>query len=329
MTRIVVICTGGGTTGGVELLHQLVHTLTVSGVDACITYYPFFKASEVPAAYAEYRVPMRKFSDIEQDDSVYVVPEVLTYLLARLAPERCVVWWLSVDNYFGSATWRFSLGNFFLPWHFSNVDRAGSRVRQVRKHLYQSEYARLFLASKGLTNVLPLSDYINPQYIEAAEKSISGDRDDIILFNPAKGREQTERIMQAMPNDRFVPIVGMKREEVIELLKRSKIYLDFGNHPGKDRIPREAASLGCVVVTNRRGSASNNVDIPIPDDYKIDDGDGEFSGKVRAICHLVLADFAAHSRRFAHYRQSITQERKRFDAETTAFASQITCRDGS
>jgi len=47
------------------------------------------------------------------------------------------------------------------------------------------------------------------------------------------------------------------------------MYIDFGTHPGKDRIPREAALRNCIVLTNRNGAADNNVDVPIPNEYKI------------------------------------------------------------
>ena len=37
-----------------------------------------------------------------------------------------------------------------------------------------------------------------------------------------------------------------------------------------NRIPREAAMCGCCVITNRNGSAANNVDVQIADKYKFD-----------------------------------------------------------
>jgi hypothetical protein len=62
----------------------------------------------------------------------------------------------------------------------------------------------------------------------------------------------------------------MKRNEIIDLLKKAKVYIDFGNHPGKDRIPREAAVLGCCVIVGKRGSAKYYEDVPIPEEYKFD-----------------------------------------------------------
>ena len=58
-------------------------------------------------------------------------------------------------------------------------------------------------------------------------------------------------------------------EQVQAMLKKAKVYIDFGGHPGMDRIPREAALAGCIVVTNREGSAAFRQDVPIPSQYKI------------------------------------------------------------
>jgi hypothetical protein len=61
----------------------------------------------------------------------------------------------------------------------------------------------------------------------------------------------------------------MSREQVIDTLKKSKIYIDFGYHPGKDRFPREAALMNNIVITGFTGSAMFYNDIPIdPLKYK-------------------------------------------------------------
>lgn len=55
---------------------------------------------------------------------------------------------------------------------------------------------------------------------------------------------------------RWVPLIGMTTEEMRSCMSKSKVYIDFGNHPGKDRIPREAAISGCIVITGKRGAAA-------------------------------------------------------------------------
>jgi hypothetical protein len=38
-----------------------------------------------------------------------------------------------------------------------------------------------------------------------------------------------------------------------------------------DRLPREAALAGCVVITNREGAAANDEDVPLPTRFKFHD----------------------------------------------------------
>ena len=42
-----------------------------------------------------------------------------------------------------------------------------------------------------------------------------------------------------------------------------------------DRLPREAALAGCVVITNREGAANFEEDLPLPYAYKFDQFDVE------------------------------------------------------
>lgn len=59
----------------------------------------------------------------------------------------------------------------------------------------------------------------------------------------------------------------MTRDEVAKLLSTAKVYIDFGNHAGKDRIPKAAIS-GCCVITGKDGSAKFYEDVPIDEEFK-------------------------------------------------------------
>ena len=45
-------------------------------------------------------------------------------------------------------------------------------------------------------------------------------------------------------------------------------YIDFGPHPGMDRLPREAALAGCIVLTIGEGAANFDKDVPLPPQFK-------------------------------------------------------------
>lgn len=63
----------------------------------------------------------------------------------------------------------------------------------------------------------------------------------------------------------------MTNEMVVETLQRVKFYIDFGNHPGKDRIPRGVAIWECCIITGKRGSAKYFEDVFISAEFKFDD----------------------------------------------------------
>jgi len=115
--------------------------------------------------------------------------------------------------------------------------------------------------------------YVNIRFIEESYKLNLNNKKNIVAYNPKKGLHFTKKIIKFAKDIVFVPIVKMTREEVINLLKESKVYIDFGHFPGLEKIPKEAAILGCCVITGKRGSAAFYEDVPIPDEYKFEDRD--------------------------------------------------------
>ena len=103
----------------------------------------------------------------------------------------------------------------------------------------------------------------------------------------------------------------MTRKEVIETLQRAKVYMDFGNHPGKDRLPRESAILGCCVITGKRGSARYFEDVPIPEQYKFEDKEESIPTIVERIRDC-LENFEERYKDFDYFRQVIREEPKKF-----------------
>ncbi len=314
MTKVVVICPGGGATGGVELLHQLVDSLVSHGCEAAICYYPFSKKFSVPTQYAIYKCPVIEYSDINRKMDKVILPEVFTYLSTCFPSRNLYLWWMSVDNYINSNSWRYAYGNSFWPWNYAKINK-NTFSEKFSGHLYQSEYAKLFIEKYNITSshFNYMSDYINDEYLERGERVDYSMKENIVVYNPAKGIEQTSKILSLLSCVKCIPIVNMTRENVIDLLAIAKVYIDFGNHPGKDRIPREAAAMGCCVITNRRGSAGNSVDIPISENYKIDDHRFGFERLAAEKIIDVIQNFEEHKTKFDPYRKSIGSDKLRFD----------------
>ena len=301
--RIVIVCPGEVVSGGPEALHQLGSALQEAGVKVAMCYFPFDrKIASAPAAYHDYGLPVCDIDEIGTSD--VILPEARTGLARHFVPERTWIWWLSVDNYRGSTA-------------KDATDRATDRhlpLRLMREmnHLAQSAYAAGFLAANGLSSQ-PLGDYLAGPHLQQMPDVREKER--VVLYNPKKGLRVTEKLIETMPEERFVPIADLNRDEVASLLARAAVYIDFGPHPGKDRLPREAALAGCCVVTGRRGAADNRADTPIPEQYKIDEAKDGFLEKARATIKDLLDNYDARHADFDAYRQHIRAEKTRFKTQ--------------
>ena len=185
-------------------------------------------------------------------------------------------------------------------------------LKDINLHLVQSKYAENHLRKLGIINIDYLSDYLNTNFL--LQDFDIDKKENIVLYNPSKGYYFTYKIIKNAPNLKFIPIKNLSRNEVIELLKKSKVYIDFGNHPGKDRLPREAAILGCCVITGKRGSAAFFEDVPIPYEYKFEDRIENIPKIIKKI-EECLEKYEEKYKDFDYYRSVIKNEPKKFEED--------------
>lgn len=298
MTRVYVYVYRGILSGGPEAIHQLVHELTAQGVEAYLVATPETREWPVAREYDGYGC--RYAAEVpDEESSVVVVPEVAISLLGSYRRARPVVWWLSVDHgepYASEVGWR-------------TRRRLGRLIRSAR-NLAQSAYARDEIARRQGVRLEMLSDYITStpgDPVPRAPRSVA--------YNAARGKEPTRRVRERLPDLDWRPIKDLSRDKVDELLRSTVVYLDLGEHPGKDRIPREAAAAGCVVVVGRTGSAVNDEDVPIPGTYKVD------WTEAVALLEEVLADPAPHVLAQRDHVERIGREREVFRQEVASFVA--------
>ena len=248
--KIYIACLKKLTTGGIELLHQLCHELdNYEDIDAYI-WFEDGKDAYIPDCYKEYG--NRFVIDGNPDkDIVLIFPEVWVSktFYPKYAEHQKVIFFMSVDYYVANIP-----KNLYLKFPKDTI------------FMSQSWFAYWYLQGKHIESIY-VTDYLNDEYMTA---DLSKPRKRQILYNPKKGLEVTKRIMAELPDEKFIPIVNMTVSKIKSLMEESMLYIDFGNHPGKDRIPREAAMCGCCVITNREGSAAYYEDVSIPNEYRID-----------------------------------------------------------
>ena len=186
-------------------------------------------------------------------------------------------------------------------------------------HLAQSYYALNFLNSLEIPkkNIIYVSDYLNEQYLKNKDEDLKvSNRKARILYNPVKGKYFTNAIMKYIINKNnniiFTPIQNMTRDEIIDLMKESMLYIDFGDHPGKDRIPREAAMCGCCIITGLNGSTKFKEDVYIDDKYKFEREESNIPDIYSRILYI-LNNYNSSFNDFYEYRNRIRNELNDFN----------------
>ncbi len=279
-------------------------------------YLPDRASNACPPRYLHYGVPViHRLPD--EPETVVVIPEIMTDRIWRLHQAQRLIWWLSVDFYRHRPKKWTKRAKLFLrellpsrrPYTFQALPRL--------QHAYHGEYVRRFLVKQGIQQPLPLCEYLSPAFRLAESEVSTAPRANVCLYNPRKGFAVTQRIIAACEGAgiEFVPLSGYGEAELRALFSRSKLYIDFGEHPGRDRMPREAASCGCIVFTGQRGSAGNPVDVPLADFYKLDDQQPDTLQLLRERMLSVCQAYDAHRNAQADYRAWIRSLPQAFTAD--------------
>ncbi len=320
-SKVYVVAPAGVVTGGPEDMYELAYSLRelYPGIQVYM-YYIARSGVENPVAPEYEHFGIERAERIEDDEkNVLILPECYTMELQELTRIKKAIWWLGVDGYYTSSglsknkRWfnsmmfrRFGSQHFF----FFNYE-----LRKIKWNFVQNRRFYEHLKRKGMPNILYLIDHVNPSFTTyEIDESI---KEDIVLYNPVKGYHFTKKLIAASPDITFIATSSNPRrsdEEMKALMKRAKVYIDFGNHPGGDRFPKETALFGCCVITGKRGTAGYGDDVPIPPDYKFSQNifiDPFTIYRVRRKIKNCFENYHNEARRFIPFR-----ERARRDRET-------------
>jgi hypothetical protein len=317
---IVILCPVVRT-GGPEALHQLAAAISDLGGKVSMLYFlststghthntavdttqDKFILIDPPkisgSLYDQY--PVNQVTEFALTDSTLVIiPEAFATVVPIIPRVIKAVWWLSVDNSF--------LSN---PNQLPSTYTSEFFKQHEILHFYQSEYAKNALQLHGAKQRYALSDYVN---INVDTTGYIQPRDTIVYY-PRKGKQLAEPFRMQHLDLQFVPIENMSRAQADQTLSQAGVYIDFGHHPGKDRVPREAAQAGAVVLLRRAGSAKFFEDHPLTDEYFFTDTDvqnGNLYNKVKQI----LSNRSLHFDRQVQYRTTIALEKQKFYLEVS------------
>ncbi len=309
----------GEFTGGPLGIHQAVAQINEIGASASIIYYDWSWPSNriKTSPYGSRRIKVKNWryrrnmdqrladitansSFIALTDDHFVVPESKPEIAQRLYLLGCknvYLWWLSVDNF-----------------PLTNLKRLDIRQLIRRCHnLCQSYYAFDWVKSLGADKVSMLSDFVD---LELDGSVIATDaRQYDIAYLPSKSQGAEKIVSFLEQKYRLVALGGMMRDAVMETLSNTKIFLDFGHHPGKDRVPREAALCGCIPMIRREGAAKFEEDLPIPERLLVETPVFFDHAELANAVDRVLTDAVVMNRSLDKYRSIILNEKDKFRSE--------------
>ncbi len=310
---IIIFCPKSIATGGTELLHQLGYKLNLFGFEAGIYYYGDESVKETTSPnFVKYAVPaVEKLSD--SDDNIFVYPEALVTSLeatkVQMPKSKHVLWWLSVDN------------AGMTPELEDQISKDNDLIHFVQSY-YAHDYVKNILRIPD-ERIFYLSDYLSYDYLNVDNTQ---KRDDTVLFNPRKGFDRTAVLIGNSDHRiKWRALNGLAQKDVPDVLRSAKVYIDFGNHPGKDRFPREAVACGCRIITGRRGSAANEMDIPIIDRLKVPDNAND--GEILMLIYTLLQYYDSNEDLYRNYKKLIDEEFHTFEADMLSVFSKLVSKE--
>jgi hypothetical protein len=281
------------TTGGPEAMHQLCHEINSLGYEGYIVYLN--KKNQKELLYKNDYALIQEANTIEDaKENVMIYPEIYTAEILKkyykLSNIRMAVWWLSFNN---------AISFNSLEANVYNKDLV---------HLFQSQYAKEAILKNidAEQKTFELHDYTKEMYINQYNKKEDKICDNKIAYNPTKDIIFPQYLVKW--DYLSLPLVDLTPNLMLHKLKTCKIYVDLGAHPGKDRIPREAAMAGCVVITNKLGAADNEIDISIEE--KVDGPE-----ELKVLIEDIFKNYESYYEKQKNYREVILSEKNVFKTQ--------------
>lgn len=280
MNKYYIFAPANTCSGGPEALHQLAYYMRLCNLDAYVVYYAdgFVDANPIER-YLQYEPHVVSFHNVEdKKENFFIAPENTPWCLNSIHKAQKVILWLSVAYHqiiYPSCYQRMS----YLKRRILNQTLENARVVLYNDakcmHLCGSKHAYEYVIQKYPNSIVRyLVEPISKDFLDMGNGAVCGSekRKNIVLYNPSK---PSKRMTELLNRGRFdyIPLRGYTPCELAQKYRESKLYVDFGEFGGPERIPKEAVYFGCNILVANHNAASNDFDVAIPDQYKIDDSE--------------------------------------------------------
>lgn len=315
MPKIVIFSTST-LSGGPFAIYQLADVIKQFGVPVEVAFYNQGNlsgdANQCQIQYPEGFAPpdmlgiQPALCEQFSNDDLLIFPEIYFDLLQTLQNQgyrNTVLWWLSWQK--------------FPIQTIEQLDVAKNLGQAT--HVFQSEYARAQAQAFNYDGLI-LSDYTATNNVKPVEWS---NRAYDVCYLPRKAIGAESLIKEISAQYKVVELDGLDHEEVLAVLSNTKVFIDFGSQPGKDRIPREAAALNCIPIVRGAGAAKVLQDVPLPDYLKPSTSLFLLDNHLVDLIRVILDTHQNVLAELIPYRALIANEKVQFQAQTETFLKQM------
>lgn len=297
--------------GGPEALHQLAFYMRQLGMEAYTVYYEFTGFPDVRPMerYEQYQVAVTKYDDVrDEEGSCVIAPENAPWCLNGFWEAQKCIWWL------GLSAAKMERGTLKEQLAFKKRKMLGQSLLNYRHvgfdlhrtwHLCGSKYAYEYVRKCFPRSVVEyMVEPISLDFLRLGNANQSMDRENMVLYYPV---EPSDLMSELLDRGRFeyVPLKGYTPQGLAEMYKKAKLYVDFGDFGGPERMPKEATYFGCNILVSNHNAASNDFDVAIPTMYKV--GDDETAGQVEERIAEMLENYKVQNADFLPFKTKIEQ----------------------
>lgn len=340
MKEIIIFCPANIITGGVNSLHNLCASLNKNGFNAKMFYVDRNEKIVENPLIKSYNV--EEYNGVlDTESQIIIVPETMTYRLSEFKNAIKVVYWLSLKYYFKNPVWKspfdikllrklISCSSYYgySKSFFETFKRTLNEYAKGKLNIWSNDFIHLsnsfhvaeYCKSKGAQNTFVIQ---NPVRDEIYKKEIiPGKRKNIILVGYRTSKFLIFLLKIYLRKYNIIRLKNIPYNELVDLMTESKLFIELGVNPGRDRMPREAGLLGCAVIVGKRDSYTNRQDYNIENQYIVPARFMNFL-KIMKLSKEITSNYDFHITKFKNYKEQLINEKQNFDKNVTSVFSEI------
>lgn len=225
--------------------------------------------------------------ECDDPEAVVVVHGSMAGMTDDLCACRRVIWWVSkreMEEYFRKENCKEDI--------FMHVVTSSYLEGELRK-LVELPEEKVYKVAPYLLEMAP-------------EKRIAGAyRESLVLYDE-EGAGYVEPLAELMNWIQWAPVNAYDPEQRRMLMSVAKVYIGWGENTCVSEYMQQAVSCGCCVITNQKGCAGYEEDIPIDEKYRFANVQEQYV-EVAELIQNICENYDAYESDFNQFRYAVAE----------------------